>query len=129
MQGDYRQLPGRIGRRLACNGRFQKALGHQVGKAPVGCSGMGVVVHRQPEVSPSVCTVRCSGCSRVLPRAQQLDHGQRQIGKPGRVGQPARAQEAVKRQGIGQCGQLHAMACCQQGDAVPAARCLQKTPQ
>ena len=123
---ERRELVVGVRRRLPAERRLQQALGDEVGKPAVRRRGMRVVLHGQSEVPLG----RLAGhFERVFARAQQLDDGQRKVGKAHRVGLAALGQEGIQRSGVRRRRQPLPRLGRQRDDPVPALRRAQHAAQ
>ncbi len=96
--GNGRQFVVRIRSRSAGKHSFDQPLRDEIGEAPVGSRRVGVVLHREAKVS----LLRISWpLQNIFARANQLDHGQRQIGKVIGISGLALEQKIIERLGIG----------------------------
>src|SRR5713101_3888782 len=96
--------------------RLQEPLSDEIRKATVGRGGVRVVLHREPKV-----TVRllAGELDDVLARAQELDHGQREIREPAGIRLAALSEEGFERLRAGSRGQVSPEACGQLDEAPP----------
>ena len=117
MARQRRELVVGVLRRPPGERRFQQTLSDKVGKPAVRRRGMCVVFHGQPEV-PLGWLARY--LEHILARAQQLDDGERKVGKAHRVKITALGQESVQRSGIRRERQRVSRLGRQRDDPVPA---------
>ena len=97
MLGKFPQLREGIGKRRSCHGCLQKPLRNEIGKAPIRRRGVGIVLHRETEVSRRFIAGQIE---RVLFPSDELDHGQGEVGEFLRVGLASPHQEGLKSRGV-----------------------------
>ena len=96
--GDGGEFVIRIGIGLAREQGLDEALGDDVRKAAVGCGGVGVVLYCEAEVAGRGVA---GEFENIFARPDQLDDGEREVGKMIGVGGFTLEQKFVKRFGIG----------------------------
>ena len=117
VQGDRGELVVGVGGWLAGEHGLEDALGHEVGEAPVGRGGVGVVERGEAEVAGLI--VGAAGGEDVLARTHELDDGEREIRVVDGVDCALRLEEAVEGEGVGLWRELGAFSGDESDDAVP----------
>ena len=97
-RGDGVELVVGVGRRRFGKQGLQHSLTHDVRKAAIGRGGVGVVLHRQPEVAGRNFV---GLYQHVLAGAHELDNGQGEIGKVIGILFLLCEQKIVERFGVG----------------------------
>jgi len=92
------QLVVGVRNRPSCQGCLEQPLRDEIRESPVRRGGVGVVLHGEPEVS---VRLRARKLEHVLACAQELDHGERDIGEPHRVGLAALCEKLLQRARVG----------------------------